>query len=272
MSTSIFRSARPVDFSYDRYDPKYRAPLGAVSALFTGRALILADRVVSVLYDWRGHALVCERLDGSAAQIDFPRRLPSVMAHRLEWGLNREAALADARRINSLAARMDRMDTVRRYEAYEDLAGLWHAFELALERAWDTSWCECPESHPGGSWYDRGRQWARLDMSYLISGRAARRVYEAVALEHGLHMPEGEFDAAYGRRNLPYLSRAMDEEPGTDWAYRVYVCFSGPAPEDVAPVWHCVPSHRFGSPEPDESFDDMDDPLAPVRGHAVRLA
>lgn len=272
MRTAISRSARPVSFYADRYDSRCRAPLGAVSALFTARCLILADRVVSVLYDWRGHALICERLDGTAARIDFPRRLPSPMAHCLEWSLNREAALQDARRINSLACRMDRMDTVRRYEAYEDLAGLWHAFERAIDRAWDTSYCECPESHPAGDWMSPCRGWRRLDMPCLISGRAARRIYEAVALEHGLHLPEGEFDSGYGRNNLPYLSRAMDEEPGIDWAYRLYVCFSGPAPEEAAPVWHCVPGYRFVSPEPDESFDDMDDPAAPVRARAVRLA
>ncbi len=271
--------ARPVDFYADHYAPCYRAPLGAVSALYTGRALILADRVVSVRfqypnpYEGTPASLVLERLDGGDSVIPFPRTPDASIVHMLEWSLNREAAMADARRINALACRMDRMSTVERYEAYEDLAGLWHAFERAIERAWDTSYCEHPESHPGGDgWYARDRRWARLDMSYLISPRGARRIYEAVALEHGLHMPEGEFDSGYGRNNLPYLSRAMDEESGIDWAYRLYVCFSGAAPDCAAPVWHCVPSYRFGSPEPDEAFDDMDDPAAPVRARAVRLA
>lgn len=270
-----YAPARPVDFYCDRYDPKYRAPLGAVSALFTGRALILADRVVSVLYDWREHALICEHLDGSAMQIDFPRRLPSAMAHHLEWSLNCEAAMADARRINALACRMERASVEDRYVMYEYMASLWHALCAALERAWDTSYCECPELHPAGDWVNPCRRWARLGMSSLVSGRAARFVYEAVAIENGLPLPYGDFDAAYGRNNLPYLDRAMEEaEEDSDWAYRLYVCFSGAAPECAAPVWHCVPSYRFGSSEPDPAsrFDGEDDPFSPVRGHAVRLA
>lgn len=270
--------ARPVDFYADHYDARYRAPLGATAALFTARASILADRVVSVRfqypnpYEGTPASLVLERLDGQDSLIPFPRTPSTEIVFMLEWSLNREAALADARRINRLACRMERASTMDRYVMYEYMAALWHAFERAIERAWDTSYCECRELHPSGDWVHPCRRWRLLDMSSLVSGRAARFIYEAVALEHGLHLPEGEFDAAYGRCNLPYLSRAMDEEPGTDWAYRLYVCFSGPAPECAAPVWHCVPSHRFGSPEPDESFDDMDDPLAPVRGHAVRLA
>lgn len=270
--------ARPVDFYADHYDAKYRAPLGAVSALFTGRALIIADRVVSVRfqypnpYEGTPASLVLERLDGNDLVIPFPRTPDASIVHMLEWSLNREAALADARRINRLACRMERASTVERYSMYEDMAALWHSLCAALERAWDTSYCECRDLHPAGDWVHPRRGWRRLDLSSLVSGRAARFIYEAVALEHGLHLPEGEFDAAYGRNNLPYLDRAMDEEPGTDWAYRLYVCFSGPAPEDVAPVWHCVPSHRFGSPEPDESFSEFDDPSSPVRGHAVRLA
>lgn len=276
-----FAPARPVDFSRDRYASRYRAPLGATAALLSARALIPTDHAVSVQfaypnpYEGTPASLVLERLDGQDSVIPFPRTPDAPIVHMLEWSLNREAALADARQINLLARRMERASTMDRYVMYEYMAALWHALCAALERAWDTSYCECPESHPGGSWYARDRRWARLDMSSLISGRAARYVYEAVALENGLPLPDGDFDAAYGRCNLPYLDRAMEEaETDEDWAYRLYVCFSGPAPECAASVWHCVPSHRFGSPEPDPAsrFDGEDDPSSPVRGHAVRLA
>lgn len=278
MSTAIFSAARSIDFSRDRYDAKYRAPLGAVATLFTARAMILADRVVAVHfrypnpYEGTPASLVLERLDGQDSVIPFPRTPDAPIVHMLEWSLNREAAMQDARRINALALRMERASVEERYSLYEDMASLWHALCSALYRAWDASYCECPELHPAGDWVSPCRRWRRLDMSSLVSGRAARFIYEAVALEHGLHLPEGEFDAAYGRNNLPYLDRAMEEEPGTGWAYRLYVCFSGPAPEEAAPVWHCVPSHRFGQPEPDESFAEFDDLSSPVHGHAVRLA
>ena len=280
MSTAIFSAARSVDFYADHYDAKYRAPLGAVSVLFTARATILADGVVSVRfqypnpYEGTPASLVLERLDGQDSVIPFPRTPDAPIVHMLEWSLNREAAMQDARRINALACRMERASVEDRYVMYEYMASLWHAFERAVERAWDTSYCECPELHPAGDWVSPCRRWRRLDMSSLISGRAARFIYEAVALEHGLPMPSGDFDSSYGRNNLPYLSDAMDRDDGDGWAYRLYVCFSGPAPECAAPVWHCVPSHRFGSPEPDPAsrFDAEDDPSSPVRGHAVRLA
>ena len=273
--------ARPVDFYADHYDAKYRAPLGAVGALFTARSCILADRVVSVRFEypnpWKETpaALVLERLDGNDSVIPFPRTPSAEIVFMLEWSLNREAALADARRINRLACRMERASTMERYAMYEDMAALWHALCAALERAWDTSYCECADLHPSGDWVHPCRRWRRLDMSSLVSGRAARFIYEAVAFENGFALPEGDFDEAYGRNNLPYLDRAMDEaEEDSDWAYRLYVCFSGAAPECAAPVWHCVPSYRFGSPEPDPAsrFDGEDDPSSPVRGHAVRLA
>lgn len=272
--------ARPVDFYADHYAPKYRAPLGAVDALFTARSSILADRVVSVRfecpnpYENRPAALVLERiLDEGETWIKFPRTPDASIVHLLEWSLNREAALQDARRINSLACRMSRMSDAERWIYYEDMAALWQAFRSALERAWDTSYCECPELHPAGDWVTPRRRWARLDMPSLISGMAARFIYEAVAAEHGLALPEGDFDDAYGRNNLPYLDRAMDEaEDPSGWVYRLYVCFSGPSPDGVEPVWHCVPSYRFGEAEPEPRFEDFDVPSAPVRGHARRLA
>lgn len=281
MSTAIFSAARSIDFSRDRYDSKYRAPLGATAALFAARSAILADRVVSVRfaypnpYEGTPASLVLERLDGQDSIIPFPRTPSAEIVHMLEWSLNREAATQDARRINRLACRMERASVEDRYVMYEYMAALWHALCAALERAWDTSYCECPELHPAGDWVVPCRRWRRLDMSSLVSGRASRFIYEAVALEHGLPMPSGDFDPSYGRNNLPYLDRAMDEaETDADWAYRLYVCFSGPAPDCAAPVWHCVPSYRFGSPEPDPAsrFDAEDDPSSPVRGHAVRLA
>ena len=98
-------------------------------------------------------------------------------------------------------------------------------------------------------------------------------LFGCVRFESSIEVPGGDFDEAYGRNNLPYLDRAMDEaEEDSDWAYRLYVCFSGAAPECAAPVWHCVPSYRFGRPEPDESFAELDDPSSPVHGHARRLA
>lgn len=275
-----YAPARPVNFYADHYDAKYRAPLGATAALFTARSCILADRVVSVRFEYpnpyenRPAALVMERiLDEDETWIEFPRTPDASIVHMLEWSLNREAAMQDARRINALACRMSRMGTAERWIYYEDMAALWQAFRVALYRAWDTDWCECPESHPGGSWYARDPRWARLDMSSLISGMAARFIYEAVAAEHGLALPEGDFDESYGRNNLAYLDRAMEEaEDPSGWVYRLYVCFSGPSPDGVEPVWHCVPSYRFGEAEPEPCFEDFDDPSSPVRGHAVRLA
>ena len=274
-----YAPARPVNFGTNRWAPCYRAPIGAVNALLTGRALILADRVVSVRFSYPSSrtgapaALICERLDGNDSAIPFPRTPSTEIIFMLEWSLNREAALADARRINRLALRMERASVMERYSMYEDMAALWQAFRIALYRAWDTSYCECRELHPSGDWVHPCRRWRRLDMSSLVSGRAARFIYESVAFENGFALPDGDFDSGYGRNNLPYLDRAMEEaETDEDWAYRLYVCFSGAAPECAAPVWHCVPSYRFGSPEPDESFAEFDDPLAPVRGHAVRLA
>lgn len=279
MTLRISRPARPVNFSTNRWAPCYRAPLGAVNALFTGRALILADRVVSVRfaypnpYEGTPAVLVCERIDGQDSVIPFPRTPDAPIVHMLEWSLNREAAMQNARRINRLACRMERASTVERYAMYDDMAALWHAFERAIGRAWDTDWCECADLHPAGDWMRPCRRWSRLHMSDLISGRAARLVYEAVALEHGLPVPSGDFDSGYGRNNLVYLSEAMDRaECCADWTYRLYVCFSGPAPEGVEPAWHCVPSYRFGQPEPDGCFDGFDDPVAPVRARAVRLA
>ena len=275
-----YAPARSVNFYADHYDAKYRAPLGATAALFTARSCILADRVVSVRfqypnpYEGTPASLVLERLDGQDSIIPFPRTPSTEIVFMLEWSLNREAALADARRINRLALRMDRASTMDRYVMYEYMAALWHAFERAIERAWDTSYCECRELHPSGDWVHPCRRWRRLDMSSLISGRAARFIYEAVALEHGMPMPSGDFDPSYGRNNLPYLSDAMDREDGDGWTYRLYVCFTGPSPDGVEPVWHCVPSHRFGSSEPDPAsrFEDFDVPSVPVHGHAVRLA
>lgn len=277
-----YAPARPVNFGTNRWAPCYRAPLGAVDALFTARSSILADRVVSVRFEYPSSrtgtpaSLVLERvLDEDETWIEFPRTPSTEIIFMLEWSLNREAALQDARRINALACRMSRMGTAERWIYYEDMAALWQAFRVALYRAWDTSYCECRSLHPAGDWVNPCPRWARLDMSSLISGMAARFIYEAVAAEHGLALPEGDFDESYGRNNLAYLDRAMEEaEDLSGWVYRLYVCFSGPSPDGVEPVWHCVPSYRFGPSEPDPAsrFDDEDNPLVPVRGHAVRLA
>ena len=84
-------------------------------------------------------------------------------------------------------------------------------------------------------------------------------VYFAIARYFDMPFPHGNCNKEYALNNLPYLVNEFwddDSYEATDWAYRLYVPFSGPAPEWVHAVAHCVPSYRFMDTT-DDRYEDM---------------
>ena len=67
------------------------------------------------------------------------------------------------------------------------------------------------------------------------------------------------------------MTRSLALAALSQWAYRIYAPFGGPAPEGVEFPWHCAASASHPA-DAEPRFEDFDIPSVPVRGHAVRLA
>lgn len=276
---SVFPCSEPVDASpfrdwCRRYWPG-RAVSHAHDAFAAARAEILlgGGSIYIISADYSARSLhVCR--DGSGGETVFEcGAVSGRVLHHLEWCLNREAALAAARRLNSMAAHAVRASDTERVSMYEDIFGAAFCLWSACCAAWDCSYTDDDTLHPLAL-PATACQWRALTMARLVSPAAARLVHEAAASLHGLPAPAGNFDAGYGMANLDYL---FDEwEDGEDaalsqWAYRIYAPFGGPAPEGVEFPRHCAAASSH-APDAEPRFEDFDIPSAPVRGHAVRLA
>lgn len=223
---------------------------------------------------------VCRNGDASVVNLGCGNVSNRILRH-LEWCLNREAALAAARRLNSLAARAAGASDTGRVALYEDIFGAAFCLWSALRAAWDCGYMEDGEVHPSDL-PATAFQWRALTMAHLASPAAARLVHEAAASINGLAAPAGEFDHGCGLSNLDYLfteweaSEDAELSEGEDaalrqWAYRIYAPFGGPAPEGVEFPWHCAAAAAHPQ-DAEPRFEEFDIPSAPVRGHAVRLA
>ena len=272
---------RPLHDWCRRYWPG-RSASRAHDVLAAARSeILLGAPVYLVAADYSAHAVrVCR--DGSGEELVFECGAVSgrVLRH-LEWCLNREAALAAARRLNSMAARAARASDTERVSLYDGIFGAAFCLWSTLRAAWDCGYVEDGEAHPSDL-PATAFQWRALTMARLASPAAARLVHEAAASIHGLPAPAGDFDAGYGMSNLDYLftewesSEDAELSEGEDaalsqWAYRIYAPFTGPAPEGVEFPWHCAAASSH-APDAEPRFEDFDVPSAPVRGHAVRLA
>ena len=264
---------RPLHDWCRRYWPG-RSASRAHDVLAAARSeILLGAPVYLVAADYSAHSIrVCRNGSGEEAVFECGAVSGRVLRH-LEWCLNREAALAAARRLNSMAARAVRASDTERVSMYEDIFGAAFCLWSALRAAWDCSYTEDDTLHPSNL-PATASQWRALTMARLASPAAARLVHEAAASLNGLPAPAGNFDPEYGRANLDYL---FDEwEDGEDaalsqWAYRMYAPFGGPAPEGVEFPWHCAAASSH-APDAEPRFEDFDVPSVPVRGHAVRLA
>lgn len=283
---TIIHSARPVSVSplndFCMRGWPGRIASNAAGALRAGRAFILlqSGQVWSASSDWEGSVFLHYGGSGRFEEFDCghaSNRVQSFVAACLA----RTAALEAARRLNSLAASLRGASVERRYASYEDAFNAAFCLWSSLGFAWGGDGFD-GEDHPSRRSAALDRMWSRMFMNVLASPDAALLVHEAAAAGYGLPMPSGEFDSGYGRCNLPYLFDAWSEaeeaelSEGEDaslrmWAYRVYAPFSGPAPEGIEFPWHCAASASHPA-DAEPRFDDMDDPAAPVRARAVRLA
>ena len=271
---------RPLHDWCRRYWPG-RSASNAHDVLAAARSeILLGAPVYLVAADFSARSLhVC--LNGGEELVFECGAVSGRVLRHLEWCLNREAALAAARRLNSMAARAVRASDTERVSLYDDIFGAAFCLWSTLRAAWDCDYMEDDEAHPSDL-PATACQWRALTMAHLASPAAARLVHEAAASLHGLPAPAGDFDAGYGMSNLDYLftewesSEDAELSEGEDaalsqWAYRIYAPFGGPAPEGVEFPWHCAASASHPA-DAEPVFEDEDSPLVPVRGRAVRLA
>lgn len=283
---NIFSYAEPVDASpfrdWCRRNWPGRAATCVHEAFAATRAEILlgGGLVHLVAADFSSCSLrVCRNGDAGVVNLGCGNVSSRILRH-LEWCLNREAALAAARRLNSLAARAARASDTGRVSMYEDIFSAAFCLWSALRAAWDNEYAE-DDDHPSDL-PATAFQWRALTMAHLASPAAARLVHEAAASIHGLPAPAGGFDAGYGLSNLDYLFTEWEASEDAElregeaaalrqWAYRIYAPFGGPAPEGIEFPWHCAASASHPQ-DAEPRFEDCDIPSAPVRGRAVRLA
>lgn len=284
--TTAIRSARPVSASpFNDFCRRYwpgRAASNAIGTLHAGRAFVLlqSGRVWSVSSDWEESIFIHCGGGGAFEEFDCGHASNRVQSF-IAACLARSAALEAARRLNGLAASLRGASVERRCASYADAFNAAFCLWSSLGSAWGGDGC-ADEDHPSRRSAALSRLWDRMFMNMLVSPGAARLVHEAAAAEYGLPVPSGDFDPGYGRCNLPYLFDAWSDagevelSEGEDaslrmWAYRIYAPFADPAPEGIEFPWHCAAAASHPQ-DAGPRFEDEDDPAAPVRGRARRLA